>query len=136
VWASSEGRRLKRGTPVVAILDRDPVSCSALLRELAALGRDAVVVDTPAELVQRLRADVQCEVVLIELEIDPEDGFLDGVDLVVQIARDHPAIRRVLMSSHPDARRHETAGDPRGVHAVLAKPFTRASLVRALGTRE
>ncbi|MEO8698947.1 MAG: hypothetical protein ABI867_02855 [Kofleriaceae bacterium] len=118
------------------ILDRDPDSCSALLRELAALGREAVTADTPGELVRRLRGDEHYETAIVDLELGPEDDYLDGVDLLVHLAQEHPGIRRVLMSSHPGAPRAPRTDAVPGVHAVLAKPFTRASLRRALGQRD
>jgi CheY-like chemotaxis protein len=122
---------------VVVILDHDPDSCAALVRELKALGRGAVVATSPAELVQRLEdTEQQCEIALIDLELGSDERFIDGIDLLVHLAQEHPSIRRVLMSSRRDAPRDPQPGDARGIHAVLAKPWTRASLLRALGPRE
>ena len=113
----------------VLVVDDEPVVRGALARELRALGAAARPVAGPFEALLRLQDQRPHYRVAI---VDAQLGAEDGVEVLRQLAGEHPGVRRVLMSGRvamDELMRVQASGL---AQQVFAKPWQRADLERAL----
>ncbi len=125
-------RQRAEAVPALLILDDDPEIRAILERDLKQLGRRVVSVAAPLDAVRRLHdRSTRFDAALIDLQIGPASG----IDMLAYLSDDHPTIRRVLMSGQIGSGVLDEVIASGRAHAVLAKPWTRGSLVTALDHR-
>ncbi len=119
-----------RSAVQVLVVDDEEVVRSSLARELRALGATAREAGGHADARARLaETGLRIDVAIIDAHLDCDDGL----ELLRHIEREHPAMRRVLLSgrlSPVDLAHAELTGL---AQQVIAKPWRRADLSRALG---
>ncbi len=111
----------------VLIVDDEPALARAAARTLRECDLDVHVTEDPIYALTLL-ADHHFDLVLSDYQMPG----IDGVDLLNEIRRRHPNVRRVLMSSAPpsDLAERLAAGE---VEQFLAKPFS-VDIALRLGT--
>lgn len=117
-------------TPIVAtvlVVDDDLIVGRSLCRALQALRPDfRVEFAISGEAALSMLAASRYDVVVTDLEM----GRVSGADLLRILARDYPAVRRVVHSSHTEASpMHDLR---QMVHAVLEKPARPGELLEAV----
>lgn len=117
-------------TPIVAtvlVVDDDLIVGRSLCRALQALRPDfRVEFAISGEAALSMLAASRYDVVVTDLEM----GRVSGADLLRILARDYPAVRRVVHSSHTEASQMH---DLRQMgHAVLDKPARPGELLEAV----
>lgn len=112
------------GPSILLVEDNDLVARGVTRWLRCYFARVAVVV-TAAQAIEALRAE-RFAVVLSDYDLGA--GF-DGAELLALVAREWPAIRRVLYSANDDA---ELAGPRSRAHAVVRKTAEPAELLAAL----
>jgi CheY-like chemotaxis protein len=130
VLRALERHRATAGRTVLVIDDEETIR-TALVREMRRLGRPVMVAATPLEAVRALQDETNSiDVALVDLGL----GTADGLDIVEHVAAEYPAVRRVVMSGQR-IEDLETAVAGGRAHALLRKPWTRATLEMAVGSR-
>jgi DNA-binding NtrC family response regulator len=111
------------------IVDDNETVLRALARVVG--GACPVVTAGSARSAIEVAGRVGVDAVVSDLDLGPESE--DGVWLLTQVARRWPRVRRVLLTGSPDGRAHAALRDGI-VEALLIKPASRASLLRAAVT--
>jgi CheY-like chemotaxis protein len=115
---------------VVLVVDDDPSVGRALVRDLTALGRQAVCVTTPLDAIKYLQSALsRVEVALVDYDLNTSDGL----DLLDFLNKDYPAVRRVLMSGCVGLELLDQACESGHAHTAFAKPWDRERLTQVLG---
>jgi DNA-binding NtrC family response regulator len=115
---------------VVLVVDDDPGVGRALVRDLAALGRQAVCVTTPLDAIKVLQSTPsRVEVALVDFDLNTSDGL----DLLSFLTKEYPAVRRVLMSGCVGLEVLDRACETGHAHTAFAKPWDRERLSQVLG---
>jgi DNA-binding NtrC family response regulator len=114
---------------VVLVVDDDPSVGRALVRDLAALGRQAVCVTTPLDAIKYLQSSLsRVEVALVDYDLNTADGL----DLLDFLNKEYPAVRRVLMSGCVGLELLDQACESGQAHTAFAKPWDRERLSQVL----
>lgn len=117
-------------TPIVAtvlVVDDDLIVGRSLCRALQALRPDfRVEFAISGEAALSMLAASRYDVVVTDLEM----GRVSGADLLRILARDYPAVRRIVHSSHTEASQMHDLRQM--VHAVLEKPARPGELLEAV----
>ncbi len=117
-------------TPIVAtvlVVDDDLIVGRSLCRALQALRPDfRVEFALSGEAALSMLAASRYDVVVTDLEM----GRVSGADLLRILARDYPAVRRIVHSSHTEASQMHDLRQL--VHAVLEKPARPGELLEAV----
>jgi CheY-like chemotaxis protein len=114
---------------VVLVIDDEHEVRAALERDLNRLGYYVVSVAMPLDAIRcLLDGSTKIEVAFIDLGL----GDTDGLDVIAYLADERPEIRRVVMSGKrmDELEREVSSGQ---AHALLKKPWQRASLQAAVG---
>jgi CheY-like chemotaxis protein len=115
----------------VLIVDDSPEVRRALARELRRLGHDTRAVSTAAAARELLSEPNHFSVAFVDQDLGGEYGS----DLLHHLAKNHPDVRRVLMSGAVRTAQLTLAlasGQQALAHEVLAKPWSNETLARAL----
>lgn len=114
---------------VCLIVDLSSDDAAWLERDLQEIGREAVVVQTPLDVIVWLESpEALVGTVIANGVLDTPDGL----SLLEFIGRDYSDVRRTLTCSGPLARVHREAVARGLAHAILEKPWTRDSLLQAV----
>ncbi len=114
--------------PGVLVVDTSRSVCHTLEGDLRSLGWWAASATTPLEALTQLDAPpLHIDTVVVDLRL----GAIDGLDLLTFLAESHPALRRVLMSSEQRHWQLDCAIASGRAHALLDKPWSRESLLKA-----
>jgi CheY-like chemotaxis protein len=114
----------------VLVVDDSREIGDALCLQLDRLGMAAHAVTTPLEALRLLEEPNQVQAAIVDMVL----GGANGLDLLAYLSDQHPKIRRVLMSGHsaPGHLELTAMGHQASPHDVLAKPWSEATLTRAL----
>jgi len=112
--------------PTLLIVDDEERILNALVRSLRREEFDVITADTPDRAL-RLLSERPVEVVLS----DHKMPGMTGLELLAEVARRHPATRRILITGWT-ADVSDEALDAIGVHAVIPKPWDDGELKDAL----
>jgi CheY-like chemotaxis protein len=117
--------RKARSARVLVVTEQEMEVCHSFVVAIEDLGCSAIAVATVSEAVRLLEAAHAIRVVIFDERLRRNGN----PDLLAQLAREQPKIRRVLLS---DSRHHGNPCRQIGVQAVLEKPCTAAALAAAL----
>ncbi len=126
--AVSRGLQRARASSVVLVIGEAPDIAEGLVHDLQDLPREPFVVTTVLDAITWLQAsDVSVEAAIVDADL----GEIDALSLLELIAVDYPEVRRILTCNRdrPDFQHAVIVGQ---AHALLPRPWDRASLERAL----
>ena len=109
------------------VVDDDPLVGDALVRMVASLGMESVVVRSGAEALALLDRQ-RCGLMLVDVMMPGRDG----IEVVLEVTRRSPSTRIVAMSGAPQGALYLRIAERLGAAATLAKPIERASLLDVL----
>lgn len=125
--ASSQSCRVKKNSPVIAVVDDEPAFINALNRLLSLHGF-AVDVYDDAESFLATCKDQRSDCLLLDIQMPGIDGFTVLERLGAKDGEQLPVII-ITGNDHPDYRERATL---LGAHAYFTKPFDGDSLVNAI----
>lgn len=116
--------------PVILVVDDCQNTCTAIKRDLQALGCVGVSATTVLDAIKWLHhPGLHPKIALIDLFF----GRVCGLDVLDYLVADHPNIYRVLISGCVQAWQLELALTTNRAQDVLTKPWSRAKLARVVG---
>lgn len=114
---------------VVLVVDDSEGVGRAMVRDLRALGRQGVWVTNPLDAIKYLQTPLsRVEVAIVDFDLNTSDGL----DVLAFLAKDYPAVRRVLMSGCVSNEVLDRACASGQAHTAFAKPWDRARLSEVL----
>ena len=114
---------------VVLVVDDSEGVGRAMVRDLRALGRQAVWVTNPLDAIKYLQTPLaRVEVAIVDFDLNTSDGL----DVLAFLANDYPSVRRVLMSGCVSPEVLDRACASGQAHTAFAKPWDRARLSEVL----
>jgi DNA-binding NtrC family response regulator len=114
---------------VVLVVDDSEGVGRAMVRDLRALGRQGVWVTNPLDAIKYLQTPLsRVEVAIVDFDLNTSDGL----DVLAFLAKDYPAVRRVLMSGCVSVEVLDRACASGQAHTAFAKPWDRARLSEVL----
>jgi PAS domain S-box-containing protein len=120
-----EEAALAQGGELVLLVEDDPAVRRVVRQQLIDLGHPVIEAENGSQASEMIEQIADIAIVVSDV-IMP--GGINGRQLAKQVLSRHPAMRIVLMSGYADEADADDANDL----PVLAKPFTRQDLVRAL----
>lgn len=130
----AESKRVGAPACSALVVDGSSQARQTLMRDLCNLGHHAIAAATPLEATMRMAdPSARFDIVLVDLG----SAAFDGLAVLRYVAEHHPNTRRILMSGQVRLEQLRLATAAGEAHAVLAKPWDRASLSGVLhGQRE
>jgi len=116
--------------PRILIAEDEEALRAFVARGLTEAGHEVVAVADGAEALERLTvAEGRFDLLLADIRMP----VMDGIALALAAARDHPALKILLMTGYADQRERAHGLDAL-IHDVVAKPFTLAEIRAAVAS--
>lgn len=123
--ASADDAQFTAGGELVLLVEDDPDVRRVVRQQLVDFGHPVIEAENGVQAIEMIEQIADIAIVVSDV-IMP--GGINGRQLADRVLRDHPQMRILLMSGYTD----ETGDAVASELPVLAKPFARQDLARAL----
>ena len=114
--------------PRILIAEDEEALRAFVARGLTEAGHEVVAVADGAEALERLTAaEGRFDLLLADIRMP----VMDGIALALAAARDHPALKILLMTGYADQRERASGLDAL-IHDVITKPFSLGAIRNAV----